>query len=1032
MIIACLCRRRAKMKFIKRHYRLFRGITNVAIALLLLFVIVFAYATGKYRSKMDELLATTSGAVEHSADLADYKYKSDFSSVNDLMKAEKEFNERAAAEGSVLLKGTPAQLNIGKNAKVTLFGMKSRSLVYNSNIGGTSNTSLAVRLDTALTEKGVSVNQDMVRFYGGLRAKYQTTLFNRVNEVPQSEYAQAPSSTYSSYGDAAIVVIGRPCTEGTDFMPGEAGLADPQEFSRSETKSILSLSDAEKDLISYVKAQNFGKVIVLINSANTLEIEELAEDSGIDAILWIGTPGCYGTYGIADLLTGDSLPSGHLPDTYLADTSTSPAIQNFGRTEYANQGEVDSDKAFTLVESEGIYTGYKYTETRYYDSIMNAASNASAVTADGRDAINGATSWNYDDEVIYPFGYGIEGSEFTEEITDVNIDWTGATDSVVKVNVTNSGTAAAKHVVQLYVQLPYTEYDKSHGVEKSAIQLVGYAKTGEATENDYTQSNLLAVNDSEEVTITFNVKDFSSWDSTYSHDGTAGAYVLSAGDYYFATGNGAHEAVQAVLKAQDASKLTDVQVSGDVELSNNSSLVAFTTGANGYLIENQLADMSFTFSEYGNAFTSRGAQALTRTDWTGTFPVTVTGVTANDYMKKYLNNKFYDSAAVNAAYTGKVYTAADFGVKGETGAHTVVDIIGKTDYDDPAFEQVLSCIPIEYYSTYLAGSNAAIPEIFLEHGNAADSPNGYIYGYGLYNSERPPFALSGDDPNKGVSPNVYVGEPVIAATFSHLIPSEQGRLVGNDGLWVGAHWWFGPGLNLHRTPYNGRNNEYYSEDSVLSGNMATDVTVACQAKGIVVCAKHYAFNDQETAREGVGTFMTEQAAREDELRGFELAFTKGGMKSVMTGFNRAGVIHTSMHYGLISGILRGEWGHNGLVITDSVKDKSYMLAAECVMAGTDFVLGGTGTITEDWENISAENAINDKALMAAMREAMHRYLYTFADSALIDGYPEEVRMAGKPWWEVTLITCLAVTATLTVAAGGLWIASMILNRKEEN
>ena len=1020
------------MGFLKKHTALFRGLTNVTVALLLLVVVVFVYATGTYRSKVDEFLGTNSGAVEHSADLADYKYRSDYDNVSDLMEAEKGFNTRAAGEGCVLLKGSASDVNVGEGSSVTLFGMKSRSLIYNSSIGGTSNANLAVRLDTALADRGIKVNETMVKFYGGLRTKYPQTNFKAVNEVPVSEYTADAVASYSEYKDAAIIVLGRPCSEGSDFQPGEAGLSDVSEFSQSETKNILSLSDDERDLIAHVKSQGFEKVIVLLNTANAMEIDSLANDPDIDAILWIGTPGCYGTYGVADILAGNVLPSGHLTDTYLVDTSTSPSIQNFGKTEYANQSEVDSDKAFTLVESEGIYIGYKYTETRYYDVVMG---NYDAAKATPRETADGGTTWNYDDEVTYSFGYGIEGSTFSETIGEMEIDWTGKTDSSVTVRVTNTGAVAAKHVVQLYVRVPYTDYDRQNGIEKSAIQLVGYGKTGEAKESGFTETVLLAPQESEEIVITFNVKDFSSWDSSYAHDGTFGAYALEAGTYYFSTGNGAHDAVQSVIMAQDPDKLSEAdptaEPTGAVATAEKQEKTVFTEGADGYIIENQLEDMDFTYSEYGDTFTSRGAKYLTRQDWSGTFPVSVSGVTANAYMKKYLNNNFYDAAAANAAYTGKEYTAEDFAKEGTTGAYTVIDLIGLTDYNDPMFEKVLSCIPLSYYSTYLAGSNAAIPEIYLEHANAADSPNGYIYGYGLYTSSRPPFALSSDDPAKGVSPNVYVGEPVIAATFSHLIPSEQGRLIGNDGLWVGAHWWFGPGLNLHRTPYNGRNNEYYSEDSVLSGNMAVDVVKGCQAKGIVACAKHYAFNDQETAREGVGVFTSEQAARENELRGFELAITRGKMKSVMTGFNRAGVIHTSMHSGLISGILRGEWGHEGLVITDSVKDKNYMLAAESVMAGTDFMLGGSGVIPDSWSNISAENVINDKALLGALREAMHRYLYTFADSALVDGYPETVTFAADPWWEVLLLSLLIVSGVLAAASGGLWTASAVLEHRQK-
>ena len=1016
------------MNFLKSHRGLFRGLTSVFAVLFCLILVVTVYATGTYRSKVDEILGTNSGSVERSGDADDYRYQSDYENTTELVNAEKEFNERAEEEGAVLLKGTAEDLKVGGDLNVTLFGIRSYAskMQYNSVIGGTANSNWTVGIKDALEDRGFSVNSTVYEYYRSLRNSYTTTSFTAVNEVPVSELASLSSSDYSGYQDAAIIVLGRPASEGSTFLPGEDGISDASEFSESPTGNILGLSDDERDLVEYAEDLGFDKVIVLLNTSSTMEIEELKQDDGVDSILLMGHPSCYGTYGIADLLKGDALPSGHLPDTYAVNTAKSAAAQNYGSYGYSNYA---GDSYTTYVaESEDIYTGYKYYETRYYDTVFG---NGNASTASKGETYNGTdTVWDYDNEVSYSFGYGVEASEFTEEITDYDIDFTGETKSTVTVKVTNTGDTAAKHVVQLYVQSPYTTYDKENGIEKSAVQLAAYGKTGEQYETDFTKTVLLAAGETEEITLTFNAKDISSYDSSYSHDSTQGAYLLEAGDYYFATGNGAHDAVQAVIKAQDGTKLTDVEPTGDVIKVNlaDEDAVAFTEGANGTLIENRLEDMDFTFSEYGTAFTSQGAQYLTRTDWAGTFPETVTGVTANEYMSYYLENETYDSETANASYDGVTYTDDDYGQ--DTG-YTVLDIMGVTDYDDEAFENVMNCIPRSYYSSYAAGNNAAITEIYLDHGNAADSPCGLIVGYGNYTASIPLFADAGD--YKGEAPAVFVGEPVLAATFSHELADAMGSLVGNDTLWTGAYWWFGPGLNLHRTPYNARNNEYYSEDAVLTGCMAADTTAAAQAKGAVVCGKHFAYNDTEDNREGIGPFTTEQAARENELRGFEIAFRDGGMKSVMTGFNRIGVTYSSAHSGLITGILRGEWGHNGLVITDSVKNKSYERAAECLVAGTDFMLGGSGDTTGYWASISETSAASDAVLTAAMREAMHHYLYTFADSALIDGYSEELSISASPWWETALVALSWVTGALTAVLAAGWTASYILgkNRKED-
>lgn len=1015
------------MSFFKKHTGLFRGFAAVFTALFLTAAITQAYATGKYQAKVDELLGTNSQAAEHSTDLADYRYKSDYDTVEELMKEEQSLNERISGEGSVLLKGNSDDIIVGGEQAVTLFGIRSFRMQYNGNIGAVTNESLQVRLDEALEEKGISVNTDMIECYREFLADYNTKDTTAVNEVPVSEL-EKKDIDYSDYKDAAVIVLGRTASEAATYYPGSEGISEQEEFSESPTGNILGLSDDERDLVDYVKKQGFDKVIVMLNTANTMEIEELKQDEAVDAIMLIGNPSAYGNYGVADILAGEVSPSGHLTDTYAVNTAAAPSAVNFGSYEYTNSE--DTYSAWYQVEAEGIYVGYKYYETRYYDTVMG---NGNAAEAAHGESYNGGDVWNYEDEVSYSFGYGVEGSEFDEEIISADIDWSGEEASSVTVRVTNTGDKACKHVVQLYVQAPYTEYDRENGIEKSAIQLVAYGKTGEASEKDFNDAVLLGAGESEDVTLTFNVSDFSSYDSRYSHDGTTGAYILEEGTYFFATGNGAHDAVNAVIREQDHTLLANTAVSGDVYTEKTDTSVAFTVGEdNETLIENQLEDMDFTYEAYEDAFTSKGAQHLSRNDWASTFPVEVTGVTANDYMLSYLNGSTYDAEEASGEYDGKVYTAADFGNPDETGEYTALDLAGITDYEDEMFENVLNEIPVSYYSAYVTGNNTSIPEILLEHGNAADSPCGIISGYGLYNDAREPFALDeGEDSLRGVAPSVYVGSPVMAATFSHLLAGEEGRMIGNDALWVGAYWWFGPGMNLHRSPYNGRNNEYYSEDAVLTGGMAADVTKACQEKGIVVCAKHFAFNDIEENRTGVGAFMTEQAARENELRGFEMAFRDGKMKSVMTGFNRAGVILTSAHDGLISGICRGEWGFDGLVITDSVKDKNYMIATDCLMAGTDFMLGGMGDATGAWENVSEENLLSDSVLTAKARESMHRYLYTFADSALLDGYDSSTSMGETVWWATALNLAKWITGGFAVLCVAGWTASVTLRRREK-
>ncbi len=1005
----------------KRKSHIFRGIAGIFLALLVLVQIVASVANS-WSSKVNELLGITASTIQRSDDPADYVYQSDFESGSALIDAEIALNTRLAAEGSVVLKGTPA---LG-GTNVTLFGMRSGSkMQFGGSMGELIDPSNVVTLADAMGANGFEVNPDMVQFYqdmegdyapgkgsgGNVVSSYQDQGAT-VNEVPASKY---DAGKLGNYKDAAVIVFGRDAGESCCFYPGLNGLTNPAEFSNSPTGNILSLSNDERDLLNWVKGQGFGKIVVLLNSGTSMEIDELKKDDAVDSIVWIGNPGAYGTYGIAKLLSGEVLPSGHLPDTFAVNSALSPAAQNFGIYNFTNAADIDTSSNHALrsdwylVELEGIYTGYKYYETRYFDSVLGQGNASQA--AHGESTTGG--TWNYDSEVSYGFGYGVEGSTFSEEITAANIDWTGETDSTVTVKVTNTGSAAAKHVVQMYVSVPYTDNDKRNGVEKAAIQLVGYAKTGEASEQSYADVVLLEPNASEEVTITFNAKDIYSYDMGYEHDGVSGAYMLSAGDYWFATGNGAHDAVQAVLAAMNPEKAGTLQPTGAVH-SEHLSSDTYLTESNGVTIQNQLSGTDLNAWNTGTT-----VKYLTRSDWAGTFPQSVSSLTATEEMIRYLRNATYDPEAAMAGYDGPTeFTyGADNGLK-------VDSLIGK-EYDDPLFEQVIEQMTLEDLINQYLGFKVELPGIAMPLEILADSPLGLIGSVGQSNQDSI-YAVAEGDPAKGHYTNVYVSPVVVAATFSPLLQEEEGRLVGNDALWTGFTTWYAPGMNLHRTPYNGRNVGYYSEDAVLTGMTSTYVHKGLASKGLNTNVKHFAFNDQETNRDGLAAFMSEQAARENELRGFQIAIRAGDMQGLMTAFNRVGCIHAGAHPGLINGILRGEWGFKGYVITDSVKSASYFLARECAEAGTDMMLGGSNN-GKLW-GMTAEEVGKDPFLQSALRESFHRKLFYYANSVLMNGItPESAASGAQEAWK----TALQITGGLTfVGFAAFFVLFIVFDRKE--
>ncbi len=980
----------------KKKSHIYRGVASIFLALLVIFGLLGSIADA-WSGKVNEMLGIADNTFQRSDDPEDYRFVSDYSDPADLVRAEIGLNTRLAYEGAVALKGQPA---LG-GTRVSLFGMRSGAkMQFGGSMGELTDASNIVTLDQAMTENGFAVNPALVQFYKDMEGDYapsRSTGGNIVSDYEDagSEIKEIPVSNYqgmdvSAYNDAAVVVFGRDAGESACFYPGRNGLLAPEEFSQSHTGNILSLSNDERDLLNWVKTQGFGKIVVLLNSSTAMEIEELKQDEAIDAIVWIGNPGAYGTYGIAKLLSGEVLPSGHLPDTFAVNSAKSAAAQNYGVFTFANPDAIETTTnhalraEWYLVESEGIYTGYKYYETRYFDCMLgqgNAAKAAHNETADGSQV------WNYDNEVSYSFGYGVEGSTFAEEITGLAIDWSGETPSTATVRVTNTGSVAAKHAVQLYVSLPYTQLDRDNGVEKAAIQLVAYAKTGEAQEQTFEDVVLLEPGQSEELTLSFNAQDLYSYDRTYAHDGVQGAWLLETGDYWFATGNGAHDAVQAVLAAAHPEASTGLAPTGDAKMAPLSADTYLTT-SNGVTIQNRLND-----ADLNNLGTDVQVTYLTRNDWANTFPTPVPAMTVTEEMIFMLRNQTYSQEAVNANYDGP--TSFTYGAKNNVKA---VQLIG-LDETDPMYDKVLDEMTLQQLIDQYVSLLTPLTEVGMPVENRADSPLGIIGTIGQRSSGI--FAVDKENEAFGRHTDCYVGAPLVAATFSPKLQSEEGRLIANDALWTGYHVWFGPGMNLHRTPYNLRNVGYYSEDSVLTGRCSACVHTALNEKGILTNTKHFAFNDQETNRDGLAVFLNEQAARENELRGFQIAIRDGGLKGLMTAFNRLGCTHVAAHQGLMNGILEGEWGYRGFTMTDSVKSSQYFLPRETILAANHQMLGGSNNGAA-W-GLTVDEVSKDPALQNALRESYRRKLYVYVNSAVLNGItPESAASNSLVWWALML------------------------------
>ena len=241
-----------------------------------------------------------------------------------------------------------------------------------------------------------------------------------------------------------------------------------------------------------------------------------------------------------------------------------------------------------------------------------------------------------------------------------------------------------------------------------------------------------------------------------------------------------------------------------------------------------------------------------------------------------------------------------------------------------------------------------------------------------------------------------------------------GRSMGNDCLLANGKAYsgiYGPGVNIHRTPYSGRNFEYYSEDPFISGKTCAAEVTGIQSKGVYVYMKHFALNDQETARDGICVWTNEQAAREIYLQAFEYPVKEANAYCVMTSFNRIGCVWAGGDYNLLTNILRGEWGMEGFAVTDFSNSNNYMDVVQGVLAGGDAWDCNDATKWTD----KLRQYQDDATVVSAMRQATARILYTVANSNAMNGVSPNMRVVEViTWWQIAFIACDVVFGLLAV------------------
>lgn len=1001
-------------------------LSSIMAVLLVFSVALNALALTKFDNIFEKFFGKSPASLAGDTMGADVEYvKSDFNSPSELYAYEESKVAEIVQEGIVLLENDGI-LPLDKGTTLSVFSHSSVDLVSGGSGSGSGSFELTKNLREGLEGAGLKVNDSLWKFYSegeGSSYKRGTGVINygadldwSINECPLDVITKDDALVKTFDNTVAMFVLSRTGGEGGD----EA--RDMTAFGGKEGQHYLEPDETELEIIKYLN-ENFDDVILLVNCNNAIELGWVEQFENISAVVNFPGAGRTGTYGLGYMLTGldkdgnEISPSGHLVDTFVFDNFSSPAMQNMGDF-------VFTDTHFYYVNyAEGIYVGYKYYETRYEDVVTGAQN---------------VGTYDYATTVTYPFGYGLSYTNF--EWSDYQITKADADGNItVSVKVKNTGSRAGKDVVQVYVQAPYTV----GGVEKASVNLVGFAKT-----------SLLAPGAEETVTATLNLKDFTSYDVN-ANDGKGG-YILDAGNYYIAAAGNAHEALNSILTYRQANGDATVQLDKIVEAEADSSKVADVKAMVGVHVQNAYDSTTYNVVVEGqdtveNQFADadlEDALYLSRSNWSVMENTGLRyGVPGEVDSKAELNGKkfthdltdelkaimdSYDSLNPEEGKDTNTYTF------GEDNDLDLIDLRGLA-YDDPLWEELLNQMDIDELSKLIDESgycSPAMDSINKPKVTDLDGPAGLndIIAHGSM--------PIGDDLKAMTWPTQYM----LACSWNVQLAEDMGKGIAEDGLYSSTVGWYGPGMNIHRTPFAGRNFEYYSEDAFLSGILGKAEVNGAAQKGMYAFIKHFALNDQETNRDiwGIATFAQEQAIREIYLKPFELTIvdntveisyneaiknnngkttgyemkttTMPAATALMTSFNRIGGTWAGGHYNLIQEVLREEWGFNGFVLTDYEVGKgkgAYMDTLQSLAAGGDAKLKTVGM-----DALFGFDIKKHEAYQGYGRDAAHHILYTVVNSAGMNGYVHGVVFDnGFAYYKIILIVWDVIALIIILVLG---------------
>lgn len=1048
---------------IMQKKKIFTGLSTVFATLLALVAggtsIAYQYE-GAINTFLDVQLTETVQKDDGGEAVDTEYFKSDFGARNEanakkLVEAGFDQTIQEEIEGAVLLKNENNALPLDKSSeRISFFGHASVDPIHKGNSAGVDPMEgYRLNFPDAMRMTGFTLNEELVRHLEAsptTRAKsnyFWMDCTNATNGIADGEdkieyYTPEIRQTWESErGGTAIMVLTRCGQENYDmlidnvagFEKGDGMMDPPKNQGHKTGRSSLALIDEEIAILEMIKeakdAGYFDKFIVLLNTGNTMEVNWL-DKYGVDACVYTGLIGGVGALGTAQLLAGEANFSGKSVDTYAYDSLSAPAVVNANENSpvYTNGDAVeaavigtqspfaDTGRYFTF-QAEGIYVGYKYYETRYEDYVLGQG-NADS-TAGARSGMN---EWNYNNEVSYPFGYGLSYTTFSQTLDDVK--YNAETDKFeATVTVKNTGSVAGKSVIQLYAQTPYGDYERENLVEKSAIQLVGFDKT-----------DMLEPGEDQTMTVEAERYLLASYDYTNTK-----TYILSEGDYYLAIGDDAHDALNNIICAKQPDAQGLVNVDGTAATGDADKTYKFNYDT--------LDDKTYSTTETGAEVTNRfdncdlnywveGAGTyLSRQDWEGTYPVKLSNVTATADMIEILAGHNYtkpEGAPTVAEATEGFGT--DSGLKlvdmrniSYDGSLEDIELWSKF-INQLTFDEMLNVLDDAQGNAWAANEKIAAPAMKL--GDGVDGPNATSIGFPYEDTT----GKYGSGKVDNASMCCFTGKAVLTGTFNRDLYAERGRLIGEFGLWGGKQMYWTLGVNYHKTPFGGRNFEYCSEDSNLSYMALVPEAIEMEKKGVICVAKHAAGNDQETIRIGIATFFNEQGWREGSLRASEGALRVADIKGYMQNYQRLGLESTMNSDAFNIDVCMDEWGFRGYAITDCTNARLDGYQGDYIdqlVSGTDGFCMTNAQIAKQTV-LDYVNKTDDGSIVEYVVNAAKDYYYALSRSNAINGFDSNTEVITlTPWWQTALTAAIVVTAVLTAGSVAMLTWTVIRNKKKE-